>query len=204
MENEIFIDATDYVPIRYSVTNPTITTTPNGAGVVFGVLALYALVIIGGYVLGSWLLSRVFKKFGEKPSRAWIPFYNIWKFLELGDQKGFWMFVPGANAIFMVMAAYNLGKKIGKSDAFVLLYIFVQPIWLIMMGSKSQTVVANSSASITPENNFAPQPITQPVVNQPPVAQDFSTPAVNEPALPPQDISTPTTPEEPQAPNDLQ
>lgn len=182
MEEAIFTSSTDYVPTSYSYSTTTANPLAGAAAIV--VILVYIAVLAGGYILNSWLLSRVFKKFGEKPVRAWIPFYNIWKFLELGGQKGFWMFVPGANVIFMTLAAYNLGKKIGKSDVFVLLYIFLQPIWVIIVGSNSSPIVAGAPTAVTPDNQFAQQPVAQPVVSQPaPVAQDFSAPVAPAPVV---------------------
>lgn len=54
------------------------------------------------------------------------------------------MFVPGANVVFMTLAAHSLGIKLGKKDSFVLLYVFIPFVWFIITGSQKQTVKINS------------------------------------------------------------
>ncbi len=193
MEDEIFNSGAEYVQTKYIISTPT--SSALGPVAVLAGLFVWFLVVLGGYAISCWLMSRVFKKFGEKPIKAWIPFYNVWKFLELGGQKGFWMFVPGANTIFMILSAYNLGKKIGKSDAFVLLYIFLQPIWAIIVGSKSSPIVAGAPTAVTPDNQFTQQPVAyQPT----PVIQDVTAPVTPSQEAPAPAEAEPVTTEEPQ------
>ena len=98
--------------------------------IIFGIIML-----IVGYIITSFIISRIFKKAGVKQSIAWIPIYNTWKILEMGDQKGFWavlMFVPVINIlalIFMILAMFNISKKFKKPDWFFILGIFVPIVW---------------------------------------------------------------------------
>ena len=99
--------------------------------------ALFFAVIV--YVLTAVCLMRIFKKAGIEQWPAWVPIYNTWKMLEIGGQQGFWAIlsiVPVVNivaAIFMYIAAYNIGLKLQKEGIFVLLAIFLMPIWLIWL-----------------------------------------------------------------------
>lgn len=102
------------------------------------------LIGIATYIIYGFFGSQIFKKTGTTPSwAAWVPIYGQWKFLETGGQQGWWMFVPVANVIFVIVAAYNIGLKFGKSAAWVALYIFIFPVWLILLGSKGSQTVKN-------------------------------------------------------------
>lgn len=111
------------------------------AGIVLGSIFLGFLLIctLVSYVISAWLLSRIFKKAGEPQWIAWVPVYNVWKLLELGGQQGFWAvlaLIPLVNivaAIFIYIATYYIGKKLGKEDWFVLFAIFLPIVWLVWL-----------------------------------------------------------------------
>lgn len=94
---------------------------------------------IVAYVVFALLLGRIFKKAGLPQWKAWVPVYNNWLFLELGNQQGFWAvlaFIPIVNivsAVFMYIAMYNIGLKLGKEGAFVLWGIFLPIVWYIWL-----------------------------------------------------------------------
>lgn len=141
-------------------------------------LVFMIIVCVIAYAVSSFLLGRIFKKAGVKQSIAWIPIYNTWKLLELGDQKGYWaplMLVPGVNIasiIFTYIAMHHIGKKLGKEDWFIILAILVPFIWYIILGfDKSQWNGGNSS-QMTNNINTAPAyaaPVNQQPIQQPPV-----------------------------------
>lgn len=131
-------------------TQTTTYTASNGDGAVamiaLGFLGLFMIfVLLLSYVVTSFLLGRIFKKAGVDQWIAWVPIYNSWKLLELGGQQGFWAvlaLVPVVNivsAIFMYIAMYNIGLKLQKEGWFVLLAIFVTPVWLIWLAFDSST-----------------------------------------------------------------
>lgn len=107
-----------------------------------GVLYLVAfLVAIAIYVIGSIFMMKIFEKAGVQGKwRAWIPVYNSMVFLKLGDLSP-WLFLYafGASIVLgwipvigqviglaafalMVLAAYRIGLKLGKTPAMVVLY----------------------------------------------------------------------------------
>lgn len=108
--------------------------------VILGFLGFIVITLIVVYIIYAFLLSRLFKKAGVKESIAWIPFYNHWKFLELGGQQGIWAvlyivpLINIASLVFTYIAAYNVGLKLGKESWFVLLAIFFPLVWLIWLG----------------------------------------------------------------------
>jgi len=91
------------------------------------------------YALHAFLLSRIFKKVGIAQWIAWVPFYNTWKLLELGNQQGFWAiltiipFVNYAAAVFIYIAMYKIGLKFGKDGSWVVLAILLPTIWMAIL-----------------------------------------------------------------------
>src|SRR6266496_6120439 len=101
-------------------------------------MLIFGLVVaLIGYVVSAFLLSRIFKKAGVEGWKAWVPVYNMWVLLELGDQKGFWAIIaliPFVNivaVVFLIIAEYNIGLKLQKEGWFVLLAIFIPIVWFI-------------------------------------------------------------------------
>lgn len=106
----------------------------------FAFLGIFIFAFVISYVISAFLLSRIFKKAGVKESIAWIPFYNVWKFLELGGQQGFWAvlyLIPIVNIVSMVftyIAMYHVGLRLQKEGWFVIIGIFFPLVWLIWLG----------------------------------------------------------------------
>jgi hypothetical protein len=108
------------------------------AAVAFLLITIVATVIL--YVIVSLCLMTIFKKAGVKNAwAAWVPYYNSWKTLQIGGQQGFWAIlsvIPIVNivaAVFLYIAMYHIGKKLGKSDAFILFAIFIPIVWYIWL-----------------------------------------------------------------------
>lgn len=125
------------------------TTTNLDPGMTAGMIlmmVMFSLVFsLGGYVIGAWLLSRIFKKAGQPVWKAWVPVYNSWTMLELGDQPG-WMvilgFIPVVNIVALVyvyIAMYKIGLHLGKPGAFVLFAIFLPIVWIIWLAFDKST-----------------------------------------------------------------
>lgn len=127
---------------KYSYYTPSYSSSYSNASALaamfsVGLIIFYLIVFVTAYVYSGITLSKIFKKAGQPSWAAWVPFYNSWKFLELGSLPGPLMFlilVPGLGALaFSVIyqiAAYRIGKNFGKGDEFVLLSIFLAPVWL--------------------------------------------------------------------------
>ncbi|HEY8886042.1 MAG TPA: DUF5684 domain-containing protein [Candidatus Microsaccharimonas sp.] len=109
------------------------------AGISAGVILFGFILFVVAYVIGALLLARIFKKAGVESWIAWVPFYNTWKMLEIGGQQGFWAvlaiipIVGYVSIVFVFIAMYNIGLKLGKSGAFVVLGIFLPLVWYIWL-----------------------------------------------------------------------
>lgn len=175
---------------EYTYYETTTTTVDSGtaAGVFLAFVVFYILFAIAGYVISSFLLSRIFKKAGVEAWKAWVPLYNYWIMLELGGQKGFWailLLVPIVNivsVVFLVIAMYQIGLNLGKEGWFVLLAIFLPLVWLIWLafddskwkgGEPVAAAAGQAPAFQPPVEPVAPVEETPPTQPTPP-----ATPAV--------------------------
>jgi small-conductance mechanosensitive channel len=135
--NNLFAQYYDY---SYQSTDAASNVDGAAMAAVFGGLFLFTIFIaVLSYVIFAFLLGRIFKKAGVEAWKAWVPIYNNWVMLELGGQQGLWavlVFVPLLNivaAVFMFIAMYHIGLKLGKSGAFVLFAIFLPIVWLVWL-----------------------------------------------------------------------
>lgn len=102
-------------------------------------LVVFIIFSIGAYVIFSICLMKIFAKAGVKPWIAWVPFYNTWKLLEIGGQQGVWAVftvIPLVNivsSVFIYIAQYHVGKKLGKGGEFVLWALFFPIVWYIWL-----------------------------------------------------------------------
>ncbi len=126
----------------YGYSHNTEADTIAGMSIIFLFFALVVAII--GYVISSLLYMLIFKKAGIDTKKAWIPFYNRWTFFELGGQEG-WKsllsFIPYAGIIisfvFEVLAVVEISKKLDKSPYWAILFVFVAPIWFLILGLDS-------------------------------------------------------------------
>lgn len=117
---------------------------PEAAAAIFLTVLFFSFIFsVIFYIIGAIILGLIFKKAGIAAWIAWVPFYNTWKMLEIGGQKGFWAvlaIIPIVNyvsIVFIYIAMYNIGLKLGKSGAFVVLGIFLPLIWMIWLAVDS-------------------------------------------------------------------
>lgn len=130
-----------------------------GAGLFVFIFIAVAL----SYVFYAICLMGIFKKASVPAWIAWIPFFNTWKVLEIGGQQGFWSilsiipFVSIVSAVFVYIAQYHIGKKLGHGGEFILLAIFLPFVWYIWLAVEKSTW--NDSASTAPSlHKEAPTP----------------------------------------------
>ena len=111
---------------------------------VYGAIFVFSLLLAAGiYVLMALSLSSLFKKVGIESWIAWVPYYNTWKWLELGGQRG-WLallaLIPYGSivtAVFLYIGMYRTGKAFGKDGAFVVLGIFLPFVWAFILGGRN-------------------------------------------------------------------
>src|SRR5882757_1828809 len=84
---------------------------------VFGFALLVAVVV---YVLTGFAFMKLFRKVGVEPWAAWVPFFNVWRILELGGQAGWFVLfsiIPYGSivsAVFEGIGAYRIGIAFRK------------------------------------------------------------------------------------------
>lgn len=112
----------------------------------FGALAVYFLIFAVAYVVTSILLSAMFKKAGIDGWKAWVPILNNYTLLEMGGQKGWYIFlafVPFVGSIivlvFMIMAFIEINKRFRQSTGMLVLAILLSPVYYGIVGY-SQTI----------------------------------------------------------------
>ena len=113
----------------------------NEASIYLGIIAIVMSVISLLTIIEQWIL---FNKLGEKGWKSLIPIYNNWVYLKLGDLPGWLILLPIANAIGLIVASFNIPKKLNKSTALGILYLIspniygrtnnVNPVIVIMIG----------------------------------------------------------------------
>lgn len=148
----------------------TYTTTSSGDAGTFAAIFLSILVVaLITYAIYAIFLGMIFKKAGQESWPAWVPVYQTWKMLEIGGQSGFWAvlaLIPVINIVslvFTIIAMYEIGLKLGKSGAFVLLGIFLPYIWLIWLAVDKSVWEGSQPVAATPVPEATPPVQPQPV-----------------------------------------
>jgi hypothetical protein len=107
-------------------------------------VVVWLVIAAGIYVLYSWSFSRLFRKVGVEPWIGWVPYYNVWKLLELGSQPG-WMvliaLIPGASIVllvFLIFAEHRIGIAFGKDASWTVLAVFLPWLWAILLGREQE------------------------------------------------------------------
>src|SRR5690606_17155773 len=97
------------------MTEPDVTT-----GVPLIAILLPLLVGLAVYVWTALALSAVFRKAGEEPFKAWVPFLNIYVLLHLGGYSGWFVLlilVPFVGQlalwIVLIMAYHRINTAFG-------------------------------------------------------------------------------------------
>ena len=125
-------------------------------------------------IIEQWIL---FNKLGEKGWKSIIPIYNGWVYLKLGELPGWLILLPVANIIGMIVASFNIPKKLNKSSALGLLYIFIPNIYyLVLILSKNnqknkkinEVVASNIEQASAPTENKVEERIPE-FVEAPPL-----------------------------------
>lgn len=90
-------------------------------------------------IIAVWM---IFKKAGEKGWLSLIPFVNLYKLFKIAWGNGWWFllcFVPVANIIVYIMVYSKLAKAFGHSKAFGLGLIFLNTIFMLVLGFDKST-----------------------------------------------------------------
>ena len=108
---------------------------------IFGFGLLLAAAV---YVLTGFALMKLFRKVGVEPWAAWVPFFNIWRILELGGQAGWFVLfsiIPYGSivsVVFECIAVHRVGIAFRKSGGWVVLFIFLPFVWAWLLAADSE------------------------------------------------------------------
>ena len=129
-----------------------IDSTEQAIAFILAYSAFIAIIGLAFYVVTAIFMMKLFAKANVPAWKAWVPVVNSWKFLELGGYQGalcllvFATIIPCVGSlgtlallVFMCMAAYQIGLKLGKDGVWVVLYVLVSPVWLGIMGFNQAT-----------------------------------------------------------------
>lgn len=121
--------------------------TDYGSPAIAIILATYAVAFL--FVVIFWVILAIslmgfFKKVGVESWIAWVPIYNMWKWLEIGGQQG-WLsllsLIPYGGivtSVFLYIGMYRTGRAFGKDGAFLVLGIFLPFVWAFILGSEKE------------------------------------------------------------------
>jgi Family of unknown function (DUF5684) len=130
-----------------------------------GTTWLYLLASVVSYVFLALTLTFIFRKAGLKTWPAWVPFFNTWRVLQLGGQKGWWILVgliPIIGQIlylvFLIIAGVKIQTAFGKPGVFYLLAIFLTPLWYAIL-AWDRSVWQPKHTPIVPAHGYAAAPL---------------------------------------------
>jgi|GEM_PF-451841 hypothetical protein len=149
----------------YTTTSLGSTSTTSSLGV--GFIIASVVIALAFYAYTAIALGKIFKKAGIASWIAWVPFYNMWKLFEIGQFNGalsLLILIPFAGPfiylVLSIIACYRIGLSFGKSGAYVLLYVFLSPIWLGLLGfgrdqwNGAQQQPAQGNTNVAPNNIY--------------------------------------------------
>jgi len=106
-----------------------------------------------GLVVGLVILIAMWKIFTKANQPGWavlIPIYNLYVLLQIVGRPGWWLImflIPLVNVIFMFIVMFDLAKAFGKGAGFALGLIFLNLIFMLILGFGSAEYVGPVAAS---------------------------------------------------------
>ena len=114
-------------------------------------LATYMIVVLAIVVLQIIGMWKIFSKAGEKGWKSIIPIYNVITLLKICGISPWFIFIYLASIIpfigwiavllFTIYQNYCLSKSFGKEAGFTVGLLFLQPIFLMILGFGSANYV---------------------------------------------------------------
>lgn len=104
------------------------------AGASFGALMLFGLLLTLVAIIGAW---KVYCKAGKPGWSVLIPFYNTYVLLEIIGRPWWWLLlllIPVVNLVLIFIMMFELARSFNKSPVFAMGLIFLQPVFLLILG----------------------------------------------------------------------
>ncbi len=177
-----------------------------------GLVIVYLVAFIIGYVWLGLALGRVFGKLGQPSWKAWVPVLNAITLWQLGGFTSVGLlvlavFVSPVGLVFSIISIHRINERFGKGVGFTVLGILLPLIWMSILGfGKDQPIGGASYAGVPaapaptasiPAPAWAAQPVEPPSPSLSP-SPSFSPPPA--PPAPPATTATFTPPPAPPAP----
>ncbi len=116
-------------------------------GAIFGTVMIICLIMSIISIIAMW---RLFTKAGKPGWASLIPIYNMVVLFQISGMSP-WLIllilVPFANLIIQIMLYINLAKAYGKGTGFAVGLIFLNPIFMLILGLGSSKYVGNTQQS---------------------------------------------------------
>lgn len=103
------------------------------------------VIFLLAYIFTGFTLGKIFTKANVATWKAWVPIYSTWNVLQLGNQRGIWAIaslfpvIQLVALVYIYIAMYHIGLRLGKSGNFVLIGIFAPIIWMIWLAFDKST-----------------------------------------------------------------
>lgn len=128
----------------YETYDATSTALAAGFSAVYGVIGLVIAVLA---VVAMW---KLFTKAGKPGWAAIIPFYNTYCLFDISFGNG-WLFllclVPCVNIVMYVILCFKLAKAFGQGTAFGFGILFLNTIFMLILGFGSAEYVGPANSS---------------------------------------------------------
>lgn len=117
-------------------------------GIIGGTVGALIGLVVG--LLGLIAMWKIFTKAGKPGWAVLIPIYNLYVLLEIVGRPVWWLImllIPLVNVIFMFILAFDLAKSFGKGAGFALGLIFLNLIFILILGFGKAEYVGPAAAS---------------------------------------------------------
>lgn len=108
---------------------------------------IYLILIAAGFVLCIAGLWKIFEKAGLKPWYVLIPFYNIWKWIEIVGKNRWWFLycmIPMLNIFFIMLLTVETVKCFRKTNFWYQLLTIMFPfVFLPLLGFNRKETYTN-------------------------------------------------------------
>jgi hypothetical protein len=126
-------------------------TDPDGGDTAAGVLVIIAawgvfalVILLLAWIVTGITLGMFFRKVGVPVWSAWVPVFNLWRWLEVGGQNGAFALltlIPYGGlvtTVFLAIGMHRTGIAFGKEAAWVVLGIFLPWLWCILLAQPGE------------------------------------------------------------------
>ncbi len=115
-------------------------------GAILGILTVILVIVSIIRIVAMW---RLFTKASKPGWASLIPIYNVVVLFQISGMSP-WLIllymIPVANLIIQIMLYVNLAKAYGKGTGFAIGLIFLNPIFMLILGLGSSKYVGNTQS----------------------------------------------------------